>query len=118
MNSRGRTAALRHRRGHGAGSGQVLDVLALGERQAHHVGLHVKRTRVLLIFATALVVGAAVALAGSIGFVGLVVPHMVRLLVGPVLDRAGARRYRHLENVHDLRTLVAPGSRSGPPSMA
>ncbi|MBA0049664.1 iron ABC transporter permease [Streptomyces sp. AJS327] len=60
-----------------------LDVLALGERQAHHVGLHVKRTRILLIVATALVVGAAVALAGSIGFVGLVVPHIVRLLVGP-----------------------------------
>lgn len=60
-----------------------LDVLALGERQAHHVGLNVKRTRILLIVATALVVGAAVALAGSIGFVGLVVPHIVRLLVGP-----------------------------------
>lgn len=60
-----------------------LDVLALGERQAHHVGLNVKRTRIMLIIATALVVGAAVALAGSIGFVGLVVPHIVRLLVGP-----------------------------------
>lgn len=60
-----------------------LDVLALGERQAHHVGLNVRRTRILLIVATALVVGAAVALAGSIGFVGLVIPHIVRLLVGP-----------------------------------
>ncbi|WP_448852200.1 FecCD family ABC transporter permease [Corynebacterium sp. 335C] len=61
-----------------------LDVLALGERQAHHVGLDVKRTRLLLVVATSLVVGAAVALAGSIGFVGLVVPHIVRLIVGPV----------------------------------
>lgn len=60
-----------------------LDVLALGERQAHHVGLNVRRTRILLIVATALAVGAAVAMAGSIGFVGLVVPHIVRLLVGP-----------------------------------
>ncbi|MEZ5085963.1 MAG: iron ABC transporter permease [Tessaracoccus sp.] len=61
-----------------------LDVLALGERQAQHVGLHVKRVRLLLVVATSLVVGAAVALAGSIGFVGLVVPHIVRLAVGPV----------------------------------
>lgn len=61
-----------------------LDVLALGERQAQHVGLHVKRTRLLLVIATSLVVGAAVALAGSIGFVGLVVPHIIRLAVGPV----------------------------------
>lgn len=61
-----------------------LDVLALGERQAKHVGLHVKRTRLLLVVATSLVVGAAVALAGSIGFVGLVVPHIIRLVVGPV----------------------------------
>jgi len=60
-----------------------LDVLALGERQAHHVGLNVRRTRILLIVSTALVVGSAVALAGSIGFVGLVVPHIVRLVVGP-----------------------------------
>lgn len=60
-----------------------LDVLALGERQAHHVGLNVKHTRVLLVIATALVVGAAVAVAGSIGFIGLVVPHIVRLMVGP-----------------------------------
>src|SRR5699024_1362290 len=58
--------------------------LALGERQAQRVGLHVKRTRRLLVVATSLVVGAAVALAGSIGFVGLVVPHIVRLAVGPV----------------------------------
>ncbi|WP_257159422.1 FecCD family ABC transporter permease [Corynebacterium cystitidis] len=60
-----------------------LDVLALGEKQAFHVGLNVKRTRFLLVAATAITVAAAVAMAGSIGFVGLVVPHMVRLLVGP-----------------------------------
>src|SRR5699024_5334357 len=54
-----------------------------GERQARHVGLDVRRTRILLIVSTALAVGAAVAMAGSIGFVGLVVPHIVRLLVGP-----------------------------------
>ncbi|WP_314104833.1 iron ABC transporter permease, partial [uncultured Stenotrophomonas sp.] len=63
--------------------GTPLDMLALGERQAQHLGLDVKRTRLKLIAFSALLVGAAVAFAGSIGFVGLVVPHVVRMLVGP-----------------------------------
>lgn len=60
-----------------------LDMLALGERQARHIGLDVPRTRLLLVVFSALLVGAAVAFAGSIGFVGLVVPHLVRMLAGP-----------------------------------
>ena len=60
-----------------------LDVLALGEKQARHVGLNVRATRIGLVVATALVVASAVAVAGSIGFVGLVIPHIVRLIVGP-----------------------------------
>ncbi len=60
-----------------------LDMLALGERQAQHIGLDVRRARVLLVTCSALLVGAAVAFAGTIGFVGLVVPHLVRLLAGP-----------------------------------
>lgn len=60
-----------------------LDMLALGERQAQHLGLDVARTRRRLVAFSALLVGAAVAFAGSIGFVGLVVPHVARLLVGP-----------------------------------
>ncbi len=60
-----------------------LDMLALGERQAQHIGLDVPRTRAWLVAVCALLVGSAVAFAGSIGFVGLVVPHFVRLLVGP-----------------------------------
>lgn len=60
-----------------------LDMLALGERQAQHIGLNVRRTRVLLVFCSALLVGAAVAFSGIIGFVGLVVPHVVRLIAGP-----------------------------------
>jgi iron complex transport system permease protein len=47
------------------------------------VGVDVPRTRLVLLLTTALLTGAAVAVAGSIGFVGLIVPHMVRLLVGP-----------------------------------
>lgn len=62
---------------------RTLDVLTLGERQAQHLGLNVKRARLAVILATALMTAAAVAFAGSIGFVGLVVPHIVRYLVGP-----------------------------------
>ncbi|WMJ69168.1 iron ABC transporter permease [Stenotrophomonas sp. 24(2023)] len=60
-----------------------LDMLALGERQAQHLGLDVPRTRRRLVAFSALLVGAAVAFAGSVSFVGLVVPHVARLLVGP-----------------------------------
>ncbi|QCO68718.1 iron ABC transporter permease [Luteimonas yindakuii] len=60
-----------------------LDMLALGERQARHIGLDVRSARLRLITFSALLVGSAVAFAGSIGFVGLVVPHVVRLIVGP-----------------------------------
>ncbi|MDN6123689.1 MAG: iron ABC transporter permease, partial [Brevibacterium sp.] len=64
-------------------SSRALDVLTLGEREAQHLGLNVKRTRLIIIVATALLTGAAVAFAGAIGFVGLVVPHIVRIIVGP-----------------------------------
>ncbi|WP_240517931.1 FecCD family ABC transporter permease [Brevibacterium aurantiacum] len=64
-------------------STRALDVLTLGEREAQHLGLNVKRSRLVIIVATALLTGAAVAFAGAIGFVGLVVPHIVRIIVGP-----------------------------------
>ncbi|WP_240519969.1 FecCD family ABC transporter permease [Brevibacterium aurantiacum] len=64
-------------------SARALDVLTLGEREAAHLGLNVKRSRLVIIVATALLTGAAVAFAGAIGFVGLVVPHIVRIIVGP-----------------------------------
>lgn len=64
-------------------SARALDVLTLGEREAQHLGLNVKRSRLVIIVATALLTGAAVAFAGAIGFVGLVVPHIVRIIVGP-----------------------------------
>ncbi|MUN55070.1 iron chelate uptake ABC transporter family permease subunit [Kocuria koreensis] len=62
---------------------KTLDVLTLGERQAQHLGLNVKLSRLAIIVTTALLTAAAVAFAGSIGFVGLVVPHIMRFLVGP-----------------------------------
>jgi iron complex transport system permease protein len=60
-----------------------LDLLALGERQARHLGVDVKLLRRKLIFVTALLVAAAVSFNGTIGFVGLVVPHLFRLMIGP-----------------------------------
>lgn len=60
-----------------------LNLLLLGEAEAVHLGVNVERTRRRLIFATAAVVGLTVALCGMIGFVGLVTPHLCRLLLGP-----------------------------------
>jgi heme transport system permease protein len=60
-----------------------LDLLALGEGPARHLGVHVERLRLLVVVAVALLVGAAVAFTGIVGFVGLVVPHVVRMLAGP-----------------------------------
>ncbi|MBC9249467.1 ABC transporter permease [Pseudomonas alcaligenes] len=61
----------------------ALNALLLGESEARHLGFDVERLKRELVLCTALGVGAAVAAAGLIGFVGLVVPHLVRLLVGP-----------------------------------
>ena len=59
-----------------------LDALLLGEVSAQSVGVDVPRVRLRLVLATALVVGAAVAVAGPIAFVGLLVPHVLRLAAG------------------------------------
>ncbi len=60
-----------------------LNALLLGEETALHLGLDVRRERGILLALASLVTAASVALAGLIGFVGLVVPHVVRLAVGP-----------------------------------
>jgi iron complex transport system permease protein len=60
-----------------------LDVLALGDRAARHVGIDVERLRMVAIVLVALLTAAAVSFAGIIGFLGLVVPHLIRLAVGP-----------------------------------
>lgn len=60
-----------------------LNALALGEAQARHLGVEVQRIKRLAILAVAAAAGASVALAGGIGFVGIVVPHLLRLATGP-----------------------------------
>jgi len=59
-----------------------LDALTLGEDAAEAMGVNLRRLRLTLIFGTAAVVGASTAVAGAIGFVGLVVPHLLRPFVG------------------------------------
>ena len=59
-----------------------LDALALGEDQAESLGVDVGAVRLLALFGTALGVGAATAVCGAIGFVGLIAPHLVRPFVG------------------------------------
>ncbi len=60
-----------------------LDLLALGERAARHVGVNVERLRLITIVLVALLVASGVAFAGIIAFVGLIVPHVVRMIIGP-----------------------------------
>jgi len=60
-----------------------LDMLALGDRAARHLGVDVERLRLLAIVLVTLLVASGVAFAGIIAFVGLVVPHLVRMLIGP-----------------------------------
>jgi iron complex transport system permease protein len=92
---------------------RALNALALGEAEAGHLGVSVEWTKRSIIALVALAVGTAVALAGMIGFIGLVVPHLLRLLVGPdhrtVLPGAtllGASLLLSADLI--ARTLVAP----------
>jgi iron complex transport system permease protein len=62
---------------------RALDALSLGEEDAHHLGFEPERIKRRLILCCALATGASVSLTGVIGFVGLVTPHIVRMLFGP-----------------------------------
>ena len=62
---------------------RALNLLTLGDREARHMGVSTERVRVSGIGLSALLTGAAVSVAGIIGFVGLVVPHVLRLVAGP-----------------------------------
>ncbi|MNZ43787.1 Hemin transport system permease protein HmuU [compost metagenome] len=62
---------------------QPLNLFVLGEKHAAHLGIRVERTKVIVLICSTLLTAAAVSVSGVIGFVGLVVPHLIRLLVGP-----------------------------------
>ncbi len=63
--------------------GRALNILSMGEEDAKSLGVDVERTKRVLLIVTALSTASAVAVSGIIGFVGLVIPHVIRLLVGP-----------------------------------
>jgi iron complex transport system permease protein len=60
-----------------------LDLLTLGETEAFHMGVSVERLKRLLILLVAAAAGAAVSVSGVIGFAGIIVPHLLRLIIGP-----------------------------------
>ena len=62
--------------------GRSINALLLGESEAHLLGVNVERLKMLIILLVCIMVGTSVSLTGMIGFVGLVVPHLCRLLLG------------------------------------
>ncbi|MEO1282003.1 MAG: iron ABC transporter permease [Pseudomonadota bacterium] len=90
-----------------------LNGFLLGEAEAFHMGINVERTKWIIVLTTAACVGAAVAVAGVIGFVGIVIPHIVRLVAGPdhsIVLPASAILGAGLVLIADIfaRVVVAP----------
>lgn len=59
-----------------------LNALSIGENEAFHMGVDVQKVKYILLFSSAMIVGTAVSLTGTIGFVGLIVPHLIRMMFG------------------------------------
>ncbi len=96
------------------GSMRMLDVLSIGDEEATALGVRVDRVRALIVAAATLATAAAVSVSGLIGFVGIIVPHTIRLLFGwshrvivPVAILLGAA-FLVLADVA-ARTVVSPG---------
>ena len=90
-----------------------LNLLQLGDEEAHYLGVNVKRKRQLLLLLSSLLVGAAVSVSGVIGFIGLVIPHLIRMTIGadhrwllPCSTLAGACLLLVADTL--ARTLVQP----------
>jgi iron complex transport system permease protein len=93
--------------------GRALNLFALGETEARHLGIEIEQVKRAAILLAALATGTAVALVGPIGFIGLIVPHIVRLIAGPdhrLLLPACALGGASLLVLADLvaRTMTAP----------
>lgn len=92
--------------------GSALDILALGDKAAGHIGVNVQTVRIAAIGASTLLTAGAVAYAGLIGFVGLIIPHLLRGITGPsnrILMPASALAGAVLIGLSDIaaRTLIA-----------
>jgi iron complex transport system permease protein len=93
--------------------GRALDVMSVGENEAKSLGLPVRRIRFIVILASSLGTAAIVSVVGLIGFVGIIVPHIVRLLVGisnrrilPISAALGAAFLVIADTI--ARTAIAP----------
>jgi iron complex transport system permease protein len=91
-----------------------LNAFLLGDEQAAHIGVNVQKRKLFLIFLGSLITAAGVSISGLIGFVGLVVPHVMRLLLGPdhrLLLPVSAAAGGLFLTLADLlaRTVLAPG---------
>jgi iron complex transport system permease protein len=91
----------------------ALNLMSLGDEMASHLGVEIRRVRPRVLLATALMIGSSVAASGLIGFVGLVVPHLLRLVLGSdhrILVPASALAGASLLVLADTaaRTLLAP----------
>ncbi len=64
-------------------NGKELNAMSFGEERAQHLGVNVQKRKLIILTAGSILTGAAVAVSGTIGFVGLVIPHLARLLWGP-----------------------------------
>lgn len=60
-----------------------INIISLGDDEAVHLGVNVEQLKILLLFASAVLAGIAVSIAGAIGFIGLITPHLMRIMVGP-----------------------------------
>ncbi|MBE5787722.1 MAG: iron ABC transporter permease, partial [Clostridiales bacterium] len=60
-----------------------LNAFAIGEDNARHIGVNVKRVKLIILITVSVLIGVCVSISGTIGFVGLVVPHMARMITGP-----------------------------------
>ena len=60
-----------------------LNAFAIGEDNARHIGIDVRRVKLIVMIAVSVLIGVCVSIGGTIGFVGLVIPHMIRMVVGP-----------------------------------
>lgn len=90
-----------------------LNLLQLGDEEAHYLGLKVKKTKFILLLLSSILIGCAVALSGIIGFIGLVVPHLIRISFGanhkwllPACALAGAALLLTADTI--ARTIATP----------
>ena len=60
-----------------------MNAFAIGEENARHIGVNIRRVKLLILIMVSVLIGVTVSIGGTIGFAGLVIPHMSRMLVGP-----------------------------------